>query len=1727
MIRLFPLFLLSVALQAAITVTNLGVSSQQGVLSIASPVGPCTIEVSLSNTYSPVIRDVDPVFYPGANVDTSRPDTLVWADGTHIVTIGHLVADRSLLAATKYYYRISGCGTATGDFTLDNIAPGFTQSYPFPFNGSNWGGRGNVLSVSDILNKVSFADPQTGAKLTPMISYDDSNFRIYGNWGGAGTGNFAYFDGCSGWSGAASLVNGSSSSASTSNANVCDVYVSWYQDNHDLGNPYYFNTFTDMGIKLFGSGTHVDIGLFTNPTDGPPGFMTVDMTGSSNWANVPSGGSDPDHPWPASFPQAFFDSWPAGTGVLVQNRHSHGTMTTVSGLLTVASPWRDSNIPPLAKAGQKIYVDPLGITSGACTNNLCTIQTVVNASQVQLVESINATAGTGFEYLGWGIRLRNSNPGTTMKVGVEWRGAGSNTPQNESTFNTTCPPGTSFSSGHVPAKLLRVCQVPTAVYPDWYLIGEDGFTKRLESGSTATPPGAFFTGTLGWDPNDVPLCVVCGYAPKDSRTWYVFGTNVGGTQSLWLRTYIGDGTEARNWNYSQLAGGDSFPIYTTDAPTMSYDKFQWTIVFGYTTGLLSKVLAYDPSYNYTFYGSSFSLIGVTSSAVYFENAYGGGQNLAKYYVIVDADTSNVTRLINSASGSDLDVAGVFQGNGYTGGHNAGGFPSLDTPALQLTQWSLNSQYWRTISAATSANPVVITDVGHGYTIGSHPKITFRNGNGNWPDSRKIIYYYTTVIDANTISVQWDGHLNDTYVANSMDYSNSGYEQNSATITNKHGGPWLITPNATLRCDDMGYTTGICVSSSWNSGTYTDWPIGTGVSGSGGGVCIDTVEPYDQCRFPGDYFNKTLPGGVKNAVTTCPAGNPFASFGAVGDYCMTISVPSGGFCNTQPTTLEKSTFAACPWDSNLTQPWVARAGQFFAAQSTQGFFGEMFRIVQITPGAGSDGSHDKWVVQRNASADKCVPPGPPYPGGSSSLCSQSGFQNQMMTGWTAQAVGGGPGSGGGSWTGELLIHGKTNPTMQSISGTSHGSLAAASTPGTYIYGAAAGFTNAVPFDNLFPVPPSTFNSSTSPTFHGVSLQIGNGVQSYFSLVPHAKYAVDHNLNGDNFGGGAQDSGTGIPGLRDLVHLTGNIYRMEVYGTVSKYFFPSAQAGGNILGDVSSTTTSGSGPVSALTSPWTWCKALHNDECYHGSTVNAVGTNGLQVIYVNVPNAYDPTGTGWVSQYWANIPWAFSGEPGNSAVRQQDMSSSDITGSRTRQISYLDGIPGSARTYGFAVAVTEGVAVGPVATVRGDIPLMWVINTPPYPAGSTSVAQDVILKPVTVPSGPMYAELQFGYSRFGLPGDGFCSTRQELCNTSGTPYAYESETKVLTTCTSGCTINVPFMAPNTGYYRIRRSTDGSSWTNTTNGSTPSEWTPMVDSGLRIGACADLAYSPTSDSVVAGGGTGSFDVTVTDMSCVSVHTSNAGWLTLTSASGGCSISMGVADCTGDGTIDWTAAANTGVTRSGFVTSDSGTAIFTLSQAGVTCVYSISPTTFNFPSAGGTQPIVITTTDPGCSWTANNIGSTWLSFSSTSGTGDATINAVAIANNTGMRNVNASVATQTFAATQDSGTVSCTFTISPTAKNYVAAGGTQSVSITASDSSCAWTASNGGATWISFSAASGTGSGSVDVIAANNSSFGRNATALIATQSFSVSQDGPVVSSIGVITTPGVKIGSKIVIR
>ena len=196
----------------------------------------------------------------------------------------------------------------------------------------------------------------------------------------------------------------------------------------------------------------------------------------------------------------------------------------------------------------------------------------------------------------------------------------------------------------------------------------------------------------------------------------------------------------------------------------------------------------------------------------------------------------------------------------------------------------------------------------------------------------------------------------------------------------------------------------------------------------------------------------------------------------------------------------------------------------------------------------------------------------------------------------------------------------------------------------------------------------------------------------------------------------------------------------------------------------------------------------------------------------------------------------------------------------------------------------------------------------------------------------------------------------------------------------------------------------------------------------ACAPSLNS-TGQSVGSGGATGSVGVTA-GAGCTWSATSNAGWITLTGATGG----------TGNGSVPYSVAANTGAARTGTLTVAGLT--YTVNQAALSCSYTVSPTSQAMPLGGGTG-LTDVTAPTGCAWTAVSNSTGWLTVTSgASGNGNGTVGFSTTANPNGTpRSGTITIAGRTFSVTQAA--AACTYALTPTSQSVASRAVTGSTAV------------------------------------------------------------------------------------
>jgi uncharacterized repeat protein (TIGR01451 family) len=161
------------------------------------------------------------------------------------------------------------------------------------------------------------------------------------------------------------------------------------------------------------------------------------------------------------------------------------------------------------------------------------------------------------------------------------------------------------------------------------------------------------------------------------------------------------------------------------------------------------------------------------------------------------------------------------------------------------------------------------------------------------------------------------------------------------------------------------------------------------------------------------------------------------------------------------------------------------------------------------------------------------------------------------------------------------------------------------------------------------------------------------------------------------------------------------------------------------------------------------------------------------------------------------------------------------------------------------------------------------------------------------------------------------------------------------------------------------------------------------------------------------------------------------------------------------------------------------------------LSPTSQLFPSGGGSNSVIVNK-GSSCGWTSMS-NANWMTITYSASCCYGSVNYTVAANPGIARMGTLTIDGQTFTVSQASG---CTLSLDHASKNFTSAAGTDSVGVTASDATCAWSALNTN-NWITItSGSSGTGNGTVNYSVGSNLGAARTGTITIAGQAFTVHQ-------------------------
>ena len=259
--------------------------------------------------------------------------------------------------------------------------------------------------------------------------------------------------------------------------------------------------------------------------------------------------------------------------------------------------------------------------------------------------------------------------------------------------------------------------------------------------------------------------------------------------------------------------------------------------------------------------------------------------------------------------------------------------------------------------------------------------------------------------------------------------------------------------------------------------------------------------------------------------------------------------------------------------------------------------------------------------------------------------------------------------------------------------------------------------------------------------------------------------------------------------------------------------------------------------------------------------------------------------------------------------------------------------------------------------------------------------------------------------------------------------------------------------------------------------------VTAPSTVSRCA-ITVQAIDGQVPAQGGSGTISVAAA-RDCTWTASSDAPWLSIRAGASG----------QGDGTVEFAAAANPDpATRRAAVVLNTQRAEIT--QAAASCVFSLAGNAASFGQAGGNGTIQVNASSAMCGWSAAS-DVEWINLRTRSGSGTSQIPFEVLPTTGPPRTGTVTIAEQKFSVTQAEG---CAYAIAPTSFSAPAAGGAGSIAVTTT-AGCPWTALSN-APWLTLSQASGAGPGAVAFSVAASAGIARTGTAVVAGQTFTVTQ-------------------------
>lgn len=331
------------------------------------------------------------------------------------------------------------------------------------------------------------------------------------------------------------------------------------------------------------------------------------------------------------------------------------------------------------------------------------------------------------------------------------------------------------------------------------------------------------------------------------------------------------------------------------------------------------------------------------------------------------------------------------------------------------------------------------------------------------------------------------------------------------------------------------------------------------------------------------------------------------------------------------------------------------------------------------------------------------------------------------------------------------------------------------------------------------------------FHGRQGQNNLISESHVTYVDGAgagnKY--DYMIDGrpwNGYTGSPPDGSAPISGTTGVYKWAAATWGAQTYTTLYPKHLPTmARAQKRVIRSIS-------GPGSSITdaTTYTFCYAFVAGECRATSVAGD--------FYMSVPRVTTVSSVAQSSGADASASYdmAFTHTTSVMSKYTQTLLTPLSTGTATRALtSGFDNYRVEDSYKNWSVTSTGTTGVGRTRGLEGVKSEVFTVEMPPISLDSWDRTRYIPMQiGVRAFPGANQAAIEFGYAKYGNPSSGqyYCMDRLDACRTKATPtdtnpFDFGVETVSATSCTSGCTIDVPVVGNRILYYRVKYYNSGS--------------------------------------------------------------------------------------------------------------------------------------------------------------------------------------------------------------------------------------------------------------------------------------------------------------------------------